>query len=101
MCPAEPKIPSRAAAGTADLAHWTGRVAFADREWTLSRGPSQAIRPPESLASNPEDARCVIATVHHACETITRLAGSDYQQIQVAARAGRLLVTTRSLDESY
>ncbi len=96
-----PKVTSRAAAHAADLAHWTGRLAFADPDWTLSRGPSQAIRPSESLAANPEDTRGVTAAVHHACETITRLAGSDYQQIQVAARTGRLLVPTRSLDESY
>lgn len=96
-----PKVISRAAADAADLAYWTGRLAFADPDWTVSRGPSQAVRPPESLAATPEDARHVTAAVHHACDTITRLAEGDFQQVHVAARAGRLLVPTSSLDESF
>src|SRR6266700_1762738 len=96
-----PKVISGAAADAADLAYWTGRLAFADPAWTVSRGPSQAMRSPESLAATPEDMRCVIAVVHHACETTARLAEGDFRQIHVAARAGRLLVPTSSLDESF
>jgi hypothetical protein len=96
-----PKVISRAAADAADLAHWTGKLAFADPEWTVSRGPSQAVRSPESLAATPEDARHVTAAVHHACDTITRLAEGDFKQVHIAARAGRLLVPTSSLDESF
>ncbi len=39
---------SPAAGESADLALWTGRLAYADPGWTLQRGPSQALRPPRS-----------------------------------------------------
>ena len=96
-----PKVTSRAAADAADMAHWTGRLAFADPGWTLARGPSQAARPHEVLVAAAGDAHDVTAAIHHALVTMTWLADCDLQQIQVAHRAGRLVVPTNSLDESY
>jgi len=90
---------SPTAAETADLALWTGRLAYADPGWTLERGPSQAIRPPEALVPGPGDLPGVVAAVHHACETLTQLAAADEEQIRTAADASRLLVPTRSLPE--
>ena len=90
---------SPAAAETADLALWTGRLAYADPRWTLARGPSQAVRPPEALAHKPGDLSGVIAAAHHACETLTQIAAADEEQIRAAAGARRLLVPTRSLPE--
>ena len=90
---------SPAAAETADLAVWTGRLAYADPGWRLERGPSQAVRAPEALAPGPGDLPGVVAAVHHACETVTQLAAADEEQIRTAAGAGRLLVPTRSLPE--
>lgn len=43
----------------------------------------------------------VVAAIHHACATLTRLAEADHAQIVTAARAGRILVPTRSLPESF
>jgi hypothetical protein len=39
----------------------------------------------------------VVAAVHHACHTLTRLAWTQEGVIRTAAQAGRILVTTRSL----
>ena len=40
---------SPVAVETRDLAIWTGRLAYAEPEWTPSSGPRREIRPPESL----------------------------------------------------
>ena len=92
---------SPAAAEAADLALWTGRMAYADPGWTLKRGPAHAARPPEALAPGPGDLRDVIAAVHHACHTLTQIAAADQEQIRAAAAAGRLLVPTRSLPDTF
>ena len=91
---------SPAAAESADLALWTGRLAYADPGWTLERGPSQEIRPPADLALLPDDIPGVVTAVHHACQTLTQIAAGDQEQIRAAANAGRLLVPTRSLPAS-
>src|SRR6185437_15634626 len=41
---------SQAAEETADLATWTGRLAYADPEWTLTSGPAGSHRAPQELA---------------------------------------------------
>ena len=41
---------SPAAAEAADLALWTGKLAYADADWTLCTGPGQPVRPAVSLA---------------------------------------------------
>lgn len=92
---------SRAAAETRDLALWTGRLAYANPDWTLATGPAQATRAPEDLAAGPEQVPLVIAAVHQVSATLTRLAGAEQQQIRAAARAGRILVTTRSLPDEF
>ena len=91
---------SPSAAESADLALWTGRLAYADPTWTLERGPSQAIRPAEGLALLPDDIPGVVTAVHHACQTLTQIAAGDQEQIRAAANAGRLLVPTRSLPDT-
>jgi hypothetical protein len=92
---------SPAAGEAADLALWTGRMAYADPGWTLDLGPAQATRPPEALAAEPGDLRGVVAAVHHACLTLTQIAAADQEQIRTAASAGRLLVPTRSLPDTF
>jgi len=88
---------SPAAAETADLALWTGRLAYADPAWTPDLGPSRTARPAAQLTDTP----AVIAAVHHACETLTQVAAADHAQLTAAARTGRLLVPTRSLPEEF
>jgi len=90
---------NRAAVEASDLALWTGRLAYADRQWTLASGPTQSARLPEDLAARPEDVPQVVAAVHQACETMTRLAHTEREQVRAAARAGRVLVPTRSLPD--
>jgi len=92
---------SPAALESRDLALWTGRLAYANPEWTLASGPGHAARPPEDLAQGPDDVRAVIAAVHHASHTLTRLAQADREQIRAAAGMGRILVPTRFLPDTF
>ena len=92
---------SPTAAEAADLALWTGRVTYADPGWTPTDSPFSAHRPPRDLAPDPGDLANVVAAVHQACETLTSLAAADHAQIGTAARAGRLLVPTRSLPDTF
>jgi len=90
-----------AAAETADLALWTGRLAYADPGWIPAHGPSHATRLPEALAPEPGDLSLVMAAVHQASETLIHIAAADHSQISAAAAAGRLLVPTRSLPDRF
>ena len=92
---------SPAAAEAADLALWTGRIAYADPGWTPTDSPFSPHRPPHDLAPDPADLANVVAAVHQASETLTSLAAADHAQIGTAARAGRLLVPTRSLPDTF
>jgi hypothetical protein len=82
-----------------DLALWTGRLAYADPEWTLASGPAHQPRAPEDLAPRPGDARLLVSAVHHACDTLTSLGHAEREQIRAAAVAQRILVPTRSLPD--
>jgi hypothetical protein len=90
-----------AAVETADLALWTGRLAYADPSWIPAHGPSHATRLPEALAPEPGDLSLVMAAVHQASETMIHIAAADHSQISAAAEAGRLLVPTRSLPDRF
>jgi hypothetical protein len=90
-----------ASAETADLALWTGRLAYADSSWTPALGPSHATRTLQALAPEPGDLAAVIAAVHQASQTLTQIAATDHSQIRAAAEAGRLLVPTRSLPDRF
>jgi hypothetical protein len=92
---------ARAAAETRDLALWTGRLSYANPDWTLASGSAQIARTPESLAPDLEQVPTVIAAVHQVSATLTRLAQVEREQIRAAAQAGRILVTTRSLPDEF
>jgi hypothetical protein len=83
---------SEAAAGASDLALWTGRLAYADPQWTLTSGPHHEARPPRNLAPEPSDIPLAVAAVHHACDAMTRLAHANRDQVKAAATADRILV---------
>ena len=85
---------------SSDLALWTGRLAYADPDWTLTSGPAHQPRPPESLVPRPGDSRLVVAAVHQACDTLTSLGYAEREQIRAAGSAQRILVTTRSLPDT-
>jgi hypothetical protein len=85
------------AAESGDLALWTGRLAYADPEWTVASGPTHPARTPQELLPRPADARLLVTAVHYACETLTSLGHAEREQIRAAGAASRILVTTRSL----
>ena len=88
---------SSVSAETADLALWTGRLVYADPQWTPLRGRRHALRSPVDLAVGEYGLAAAVAAVHHVAETVSRLADADLEQVRVLARAGRLYVRTRSL----
>jgi hypothetical protein len=92
---------SAVAIEAADLALWTGRLAYASPRWSLSLGPRQQTRTAEELIARLADFPQVISAIHQACETITYLAAAEHDQIAAAWEARRLLVTTRSLPDTF
>jgi len=80
-----------------DLALWTGRLTYADPSWTLASGPVHQTRPPRALACNLADIPLLISAVHHALDCLEATAATGHDQLQAAARAGRILVPALSL----
>ena len=93
--------PSALATEASDMALWTGRLAYAEPEWTLSSGPGHQARPLASLAAHPGELPAAVAAVHQACETLALLTETERERIHAAARAGRILVPTSSLPDDY
>jgi hypothetical protein len=87
---------SRAAAEASDLALLTGRLAYADPNWSLASGPAQPARPAALLAPKPADVPGIMAAVHYAIDTLTDLATANLQQARAAADVGRMLASSRS-----
>jgi hypothetical protein len=92
---------SPAAAEAAELALWTGRLAYADPDWNLSSGPSHPARSAEALAPKMADVPDVVAVIHNASEAAARLAAANLEQATSAVRGQRVLVATRFLPEKY
>jgi hypothetical protein len=86
---------SEAAAEAGNLALWTGRLAYADPQWTPARGPVHALRQPESLAADPAAFARVVSAVHYSADTLHRFAVASHDQVLAAAGAGRLYVPVR------
>lgn len=92
-------LTSPVTAETADLALWTGRLAFADSGWSLAQGPVQRWRSPESLCPRFRDLPTAVAATHQACDALVQLAAADHEQVCRAAWAGRLYSPTRTLPD--
>jgi hypothetical protein len=90
---------SRSAAEAEHLALWTGRLAYADPMWTPARGPSHAVRDPANLAPGPAAFTEISSAMHYTADSLARAARTERDSIDMAAAAGRLYVTTRSLPE--
>jgi hypothetical protein len=84
------------AAELAALATWTGRLAYADPNWTPSLGSARDPRPPRELALEAQDLGHVVTAVQQASATLTTMAADDYVQVRAAASSGRLLVPAKS-----
>jgi hypothetical protein len=94
-----PGAASPVAVEAGELASWSGRLAYADPQWSPSDGPDRPLRRPETVAA--KDVPQMVAAAHHTCETLEGLAHAEHDQIRAAAQAGRILVPTRSLPEEY
>ena len=86
---------SRTAVEAGNLALWTGRLAYADPQWTPARGPVHALREPGSLAADPTAFARVVAAVHYSADTLHRVAAASRDEVLAAAGAGRLYVPVR------
>jgi len=86
---------------TGDLIVRLGRLAFASPQWTPARAHSLPVRDPAHLAPGPAQFTAVIAAVHHAASAVVSLAAADMRGVDVAVRASRLHVPTRTLPEGY
>jgi anti-sigma regulatory factor (Ser/Thr protein kinase) len=92
---------SRTTRDTADLALWTGRLAYADPHWTPELGPSHATRQPGQLLAEPQNLADLVDAVHHASHATARLASDTLAQLHTAAATGRLVVPTRRLPAQF
>ena len=82
---------------TSDLALWTGRLTYVDPAGRGPSGPAHQARPPGMLARGLADIPLLISAVHHALDCLEATAGTKHDQLQAAARAGRILVPALSL----
>jgi hypothetical protein len=92
---------SPTATDAASLALWTGRLAYTDPDWTPVLGPRHQPRPSTELAVDYNGLRQLVDAAHHACHSMAVVADSEQRQVRVASMAGRLMVPTRSLPESF
>ena len=92
---------SAEAAEARKLALWTGRLAYADAQWTLPNGPSHAHRDAAALAIDEQGITPVVAAIHQATFTTLFVANADYAQLRTAARAGRVLAPVSTLPDTY
>jgi hypothetical protein len=84
-----------------DLIVRLGRLAFTDPAWTPARVRYSPLRNPASLAPGPAQFNEVVSAVHHAVSAVVSVAATDQQAVDIAARASRLHVPTRTLPAEY
>lgn len=85
----------------AALALWTGRLAYANPDWTPNLGPHHQPRQAGELATDTDQLRGSLDAAHHVAHTLAKVAETDRDQVRAAAMAGRLIVPTRSLPDEY
>jgi hypothetical protein len=90
---------SRTAAEAGDLAMWTGKLAYASPDWSLSEGPDHQARLPEDLAPDPGDIPELVAMLHYTAETLEQLAVANERQVRGAARAHRVLMPAKTFPD--
>ena len=92
---------SAEAAEARKLALWSGRLAYADAQWTLPDGPSHVHRDAAALAIDERGITAVVAAIHQAAFTTLFVANADYAQLRTAGRAGRVLAPVSTLPDTY
>jgi hypothetical protein len=90
-----------AGAEAAVLALWTGRLAYANPDWTPKLGPHHQPRQAGELAADTDQLRAAVDSAHHVAHTLSQVAEADRDHVRIAAMAGRLIVPTRSLPDEY
>jgi hypothetical protein len=93
--------PSRVCVDASDLAWWTGRLIYADPQWSPSRGRNTAIRSPGELLPHTGAMGRVAGAVHAAAETLSRLAETEQRGVLAISAAGRLFVPARLLPPEF
>jgi hypothetical protein len=86
-----------AAQAAADLAGWTGRLAYRDPGWRPESGRGAGIRAGEDLAADRGDVAAVAAALHHVAHTLACLAPAEAGHAKMLAAAGRLYTPARAL----
>jgi len=84
-----------------DLIVGLGRLAFTDPQWTPARVRHSPLRDPAELAPGPAQFTGVVSAVHHAVSAVVSIAATDRRAVDVAVRASRLHVPTRTLPDGY
>jgi len=84
-----------------DLIVRLGRLAFTDSHWTPTRVRHSPLRDPAELAPGPAQFTAVVSAVHHAVSAVVSIATTDLRAVDVAIRASRLHVPTRTLSDRY
>jgi len=84
-----------------DLIVGLGRLAFTDPQWTPARIRHSPPRDPAKLAPGPAQFTAVVSAVHHAVSAVVSIAATDRRAVDVAVRASRLHVPTRTLPDGY
>ena len=87
---------SRVATEIGDLVLRIGRLAYATPQWTPASGDTPP-RSPADLARTAADLRAVLTAIHHATDTLTRIAVTDRRAVHRTAADGRLYIPTRLL----
>ena len=96
--PRDTRQPPPAAGRNQRPRSWTGRLTYADPGWTLTSGPAPP--DPATPRAGQQPGRHPAAHLGRAPKLRDRLeanAAVEHDQLQAAARAGRILVPTRSL----
>jgi hypothetical protein len=92
---------SPAAIEAGELAHWTGRLAYTDPDWTPARPPSSAVRPAAVLAPEVTDMPRVVDAIHEASQACASLAVANLEQARKAVQADRVLIHAGSRTARY
>jgi hypothetical protein len=90
-----------AIADTGDLILRLGRIAFGDLGWGPARARSRRLADPVVLAPDGAQLVSVVSAVHRAVDAAARVGAADLRGVEMAVRASRLYVRTRSLPEGY
>jgi len=90
-----------AIADTGDLVLRLGRIVSGDPGWGPARASSGRLADPVVLAADEAQLVSVVVAVHRAVDAMARVGAADLRGVEMAVRASRLYVRTRSLPEGY